>query len=183
LNPDSRLPEVHSPPLTIGLRAPNVETLLLPGPTPSGMDETWMRHAIGLAERAREMGEVPVGAVLVLGDRLIAEGWNCPIATHDPTAHAEVRVLRAAGPRLENYRLIDTTLYVTLEPCVMCMGAISHARVRRVVYGATDPKRGAAGSILQLADAEFLNHRIEVTGGVLGDECANQLRAFFKERR
>ena len=142
-----------------------------------------MRHALELAERAREAGEVPVGAVLVLGDRIVAEAWNRPIATHDPTAHAEIIALRAAGPVLENYRLIDTTLYVTLEPCVMCMGAISHARVRRIVYGATDPKRGAAGSILQLADAEFLNHRIEVTGGVLGDECADQLRAFFKARR
>ncbi len=142
-----------------------------------------MRHALELAERAREAGEVPVGAVLVHGDRVVAEGWNRPIATHDPTAHAEIVALRAAGPVLENYRLIDTTLYVTLEPCVMCMGAISHARVRRIVYGATDPKRGAAGSILQLADAEFLNHRIEVTGGVLGDECAIQLRTFFKARR
>ena len=142
-----------------------------------------MRHALELAGRALEAGEVPVGAVLVLGDHIVAEGWNRPIATHDPTAHAEIIALRAAGPVLENYRLIDTTLYVTLEPCVMCMGAISHARVRRIVYGATDPKRGAAGSILQLADAEFLNHRIEVTGGVLGDECAVQLRTFFKARR
>ena len=142
-----------------------------------------MRHALELAERAREAGEVPVGAVLVHGDRIVAEGWNRPIATHDPTAHAEIIALRAAGPVLENYRLIDTTLFVTLEPCVMCMGAISHARVRRIVYGATDPKRGAAGSILQLADAEFLNHRIEVTGGVLGEECAVQLRTFFKARR
>jgi tRNA(adenine34) deaminase len=150
---------------------------------PSTPDEHWMRHALELAERAREEGEVPVGAVLVHGDRVVAEGWNRPIATHDPTAHAEIIALRAAGPVLENYRLIDTTLYVTLEPCVMCMGAISHARVRRIVYGATDPKRGAAGSILQLADAEFLNHRIEVTGGVLGDECADQLRSFFKARR
>jgi tRNA(adenine34) deaminase len=150
---------------------------------PSASDEYWMRHALELAERAREAGEVPVGAVLVHGDRIVAEGWNRPIATHDPTAHAEIIALRAAGPVLENYRLIDTTLYVTLEPCVMCMGAISHARVRRIVYGATDPKRGAAGSILQLADAEFLNHRIEVTGGVLGDKCADQLRSFFKARR
>ena len=150
---------------------------------PSASDEYWMRHALELAGRALEAGEVPVGAVLVLGDRIVAEGWNRPIATHDPTAHAEIIALRAAGPVLENYRLIDTTLYVTLEPCVMCMGAISHARVRQIVYGATDPKRGAAGSILQLADAEFLNHRIEVTGGVLGDECADQLRAFFKARR
>ncbi|GAB6049073.1 hypothetical protein JCM19379_29050 [Methyloparacoccus murrellii] len=142
-----------------------------------------MRHALELAERAQEAGEVPVGAVLLLGDHIVAEGWNRPIATHDPTAHAEIVALRAAGPVLENYRLIDTTLYVTLEPCVMCMGAISHARVRRIVYGATDPKRGAAGSALQLADAEFLNHRVEITGGILGEICASQLRSFFKSRR
>ena len=142
-----------------------------------------MRHALELAGCALEAGEVPVGAVLVLGDRIVAEGWNRPIATHDPTAHAEIVALRAAGPVLENYRLIDTTLYVTLEPCVMCMGAISHARVRRIVYGATDPKRGAAGSALQLADAEFLNHRVEITGGILGEICASQLRSFFKSRR
>jgi len=159
------------------------EILRLAGPTLSAPDVAWMRHALQLADRAQRCGEVPVGAVLVMGDTLIAEGWNCPIATHDPTAHAEIQALRAAGPRLGNYRLLDTTLYVTLEPCVMCMGAIGHARVKRVVYGATDPKRGAAGSVLQLADAEFLNHRIEVTGGVLGDECGNQLRAFFKARR
>ncbi|WP_460028828.1 tRNA adenosine(34) deaminase TadA [Methyloparacoccus murrellii] len=150
---------------------------------PSAGDEHWMRHALELAERAQEAGEVPVGAVLLLGDHIVAEGWNRPIATHDPTAHAEIVALRAAGPVLENYRLIDTTLYVTLEPCVMCMGAISHARVRRIVYGATDPKRGAAGSALQLADAEFLNHRVEITGGILGEICASQLRSFFKSRR
>ena len=142
-----------------------------------------MRHAMGLAECARQAGEVPVGALLIHGDTLLAEGWNCPIGTHDPSAHAEILALRAAGQVLENYRLVNTTLYVTLEPCVMCMGAISHARVQRVVFGATDPKRGAAGSILQLADAEFLNHRIAVTGGVLGDECASQLRSFFLSRR
>ena len=146
-------------------------------------DEDWMRHAIRLAERAKEAGEVPVGAVLVWANEIIAEGWNCPICTHDPTAHAEIRTLRAAGLTMRNYRLVSTTLYVTLEPCVMCMGAISYARVSRLVYGATDPKRGAAGSVMQLADAEFLNHRVEITGGVLGDECADALRAFFLERR
>ncbi len=142
-----------------------------------------MRHAMALAERAEKAGEVPVGAVLILGDKILAEGWNRPIKTHDPTAHAEILALRAAGSTLLNYRLIDTTLYVTLEPCVMCMGAISHARVRRIVYGATDPKRGAAGSAMQLADAAFLNHRIEVNGGILGDECGAQLRSFFLSRR
>jgi len=142
-----------------------------------------MRHAMQLAEQAEQAGEVPVGAVLVRDDNLIAEGRNCPIETNDPTAHAEILALRAAGIALGNYRLVDTTLYVTLEPCVMCMGAISHARVRRIVYGATDPKRGAAGSIMQLADADFLNHRIEVSGGLLGDECGTQLREFFRSRR
>lgn len=138
---------------------------------------------MALAARAEEAGEVPVGAIIIQGNTLLAEGWNRPIETHDPSAHAEILALRAAGHALKNYRLIDTTLYVTLEPCVMCMGAISHARIKRVVYGATDPKRGAAVSILQLADADFLNHRIEVTGGVLGDECGAQLRAFFLARR
>ena len=146
-------------------------------------DDAWMRHALALAERARQNGEVPVGAVLVRENAIIAEGWNCPIATHDPTAHAEIVALRAAGRALGNYRLVETTLYVTLEPCVMCMGAISHARVGRIIYGASDPKRGAAGSALQLAEAEFLNHRIGVMGGVLGDECGEILRAFFRERR
>jgi tRNA(adenine34) deaminase len=146
-------------------------------------DEHWMWHAMRLAERARQAGEVPVGALLIHGDTLLAEGWNSPIGTYDPSAHAEILALRAAGQVVENYRLVNTTLYVTLEPCVMCMGAISHARVERVVFGATDPKRGAAGSILQLADADFLNHRIAVTGGVLGDECGNQLRSFFLSLR
>ena len=146
-------------------------------------DEVWMRHALQLAERARQAGEVPVGAVIVRDGTLIAEGWNCPIATHDPTAHAEIVALRAAGISMNNYRLVDTTLYVTLEPCVMCMGAISHARIGRIIYGATDPKRGAAGSALQLADAEFLNHRIDVTGNILGDECGEMLRSFFRARR
>ena len=142
-----------------------------------------MRHALALAERARAAGEVPVGAVLVKDGAILAEGWNCPIATHDPTAHAEIMALRAAGLSLENYRLVETTLYVTLEPCVMCMGAIVHARVQRVVYGATDPKRGAAGSALQLADVDFLNHRVELTGGILAEECGTRLREFFRARR
>lgn len=149
----------------------------------SSADEHWIRHALTLAERARAAGEVPVGAVLVKDGEIVGEGWNCPISTHDPTAHAEIVALRAAGQKLGNYRLVDTTLYVTLEPCVMCMGAISHARVQRLVYAATDPKRGAVESALQLADVEFLNHRIEVTGGVLGEECGDLLRAFFRARR
>ena len=142
-----------------------------------------MRHAIRLAQRAEQHGEVPVGAVIVSDDQCIAEGWNCPITRHDPTAHAEVIALRNAGTYLENYRLIDVTLYVTLEPCVMCMGAMSHARINRLVFGAFDPKRGAVCSALSLSDADFLNHRISWEGGVLEAECSEMLREFFKARR
>ncbi len=142
-----------------------------------------MRHAIRLAQRAEQQGEVPVGALLVREDRCIAEGWNQPIQDHDPTAHAEIVALRKAGRRLGNYRLIDSTLYVTLEPCVMCMGAIAHARVRRLVFGAFDPKRGAVCHALQLSDAPFLNHRIDWAGGVLEQPCAELLTDFFRSRR
>lgn len=142
-----------------------------------------MRHALELARRAQDMGEVPIGAVLVKDGTLIAEGWNQPIAAHDPSAHAEMLALRVGGQALQNYRLVDTTLYVTLEPCVMCMGAIVHARVRRLVYGADDPLRGCAGSVLQLAEAPFLNHRLEVSGGLFAAECANLLKGFFRSRR
>ncbi|HLF95945.1 MAG TPA: tRNA adenosine(34) deaminase TadA [Methylococcaceae bacterium] len=146
-------------------------------------DSRWMKRALELARRAQDMGEVPVGAVLVKDGTLIAEGWNQPIAAHDPSAHAEMRVLRAAGQALQNYRLVETTLYVTLEPCVMCMGAIVHGRVKRLVYGADDPLRGCAGSVLQLADAPFLNHRLEVSGGLFAEECAALLKGFFQSRR
>lgn len=146
-------------------------------------DEDWMRHALRLAQRAEQQGEVPVGAVLVRDERCIAEGWNQPIQLHDPTAHAEMQALRKAGPAIENYRLIDTTLYVTLEPCVMCMGAIAHARVKRLVFGAYDPKRGAVCHALQLSDAPFLNHKIDWLGGVLQADCAELLTDFFKARR
>lgn len=142
-----------------------------------------MRHAIRLAQRAEQQGEVPVGALLVHEDRCIAEGWNRPIQDQDPTAHAEIVALRKAGRQLGNYRLIDTTLYVTLEPCVMCMGAIAHARVKRLVFGAFDPKRGAVCHALQLSDAPFLNHRIEWIGGVLEQPCAELLTDFFRARR
>ena len=142
-----------------------------------------MRHALRLAQRAEQQGEVPIGALLVKDDRCIAEGWNSPIATHDPTAHAEMMTLRQAGAALANYRLPDTTLYVTLEPCVMCMGAISHARIKRLVFGAYDPKRGAVCNALRLSDAEFLNHRIHWEGGVLGEQCGDLLRDFFRARR
>ncbi|MDT4289137.1 tRNA adenosine(34) deaminase TadA [Methylomonas sp. MO1] len=146
-------------------------------------DEEWLRYAIRLAQRAESQGEVPVGAVLVHDNRSIAEGWNQPIQTNDPTAHAEIVALRKAGQALNNYRLIDTTLYVTLEPCVMCMGAIAHARVKRLVFGAYDPKRGAVCHALQLSDAAFLNHNVEWTGGILEADCAELLSDFFKARR
>ncbi len=146
-------------------------------------DEAWMRYAIRLAQRAEQLGEVPVGAVVVKDDRCIAEGWNASIATHDPTAHAEITALRRAGLVLENYRLCDATLYVTLEPCVMCMGAISHARIKRLVFGAFDPKRGAVCNALSLTDASFLNHRVSWHGGILETQCAELLRDFFRARR
>lgn len=142
-----------------------------------------MRYAIRLAQRAQDQGEVPIGAVLVKSGQCLAEGWNTPIARHDPTAHAEIIALRQAGLTLQNYRLIDTTLYVTLEPCVMCMGAISHARVKRLVFGAPDPKRGAVCHALALTDADFLNHRVEWRGGVLEASCAELLKDFFRARR
>jgi tRNA(adenine34) deaminase len=147
------------------------------------IDEAWMRYAIRLAQHAEKRGEVPVGALLVKNEQCIAEGWNDSIASHDPTAHAEIIALRQAGRAVENYRLIDTTLYVTLEPCVMCMGAISHARIKRLVFGAFDPKRGAVCHALQLTDAPFLNHRVDWTGGVLEADCSALLKDFFRVRR
>jgi tRNA(adenine34) deaminase len=146
-------------------------------------DEAWMRYAIRLAQRAEQQGEVPVGAVIVKDNRCLAEGWNNAIKAYDPTAHAEVMALRGAGLALENYRLIDTTVYVTLEPCVMCMGALSHARIKRLVFGAFDPKRGAVCNALSLTDASFLNHRIEWQGGVLETDCSAILKDFFRARR
>ena len=146
-------------------------------------DEAWMRHAIRLAEYAERQGEVPVGAVLVKNDICIAEGWNGPICHHDPTAHAEIMAIREAGNKLQNYRLVDTTLYVTLEPCVMCMGAIIHARITRLVFGADDPKRSAVCHALNLSNTDFLNHKIDWSGGVLGQACGNLLRDFFRSRR
>ena len=142
-----------------------------------------MRYAFRLAQRAEQQGEVPVGAIVVKDDQCIAEGWNSSIATHDPTAHAEMVALRKAGLALENYRLSGATLYVTLEPCVMCMGAISHARIERLVFGAFDPKRGAVCHALSLSDASFLNHRINWVGGVLEIDCSELLRDFFRARR
>jgi len=143
-----------------------------------------MQRAIALAARAEQAGEVPVGAVLVSEGEIVGEGWNRPIGSHDPSAHAEITALRDAAARLQNYRLPGTTLYVTLEPCPMCAGAIVHARVGRVVYGTTDPKGGAAGSVFDLLPSDHrFNHRVEIEGGVLGESCSDQLRAFFRARR
>lgn len=139
---------------------------------------------MALAERAGAEGEVPVGAVLLdKSGKLLGEGWNQPIGRHDPTAHAEIQALRAAGQRLGNYRLVESTLYVTLEPCTMCAGAIIHARVGRVVFGAYDPKTGAAGSVFEVLNSEQYNHRVALKGGVLQAECAAQLSGFFRARR
>ncbi len=136
-----------------------------------------------LAARAETLGEVPVGAVLVQQDALLAEGWNRPIGDHDPTAHAEIMCLRAAGLAVSNYRLADTTLYVTLEPCLMCVGAMVHARVARVVYGAADPKSGAVDSVCRGFELPGLNHRVDARGGILAAECGDILKTFFRERR
>ncbi|HGJ5858440.1 MAG TPA: tRNA adenosine(34) deaminase TadA [Arsenophonus nasoniae] len=146
-------------------------------------DVYWMRKAILLAEKAQAKGEIPVGAVLVHEDKLIAEGWNQPISDHDPCAHAEIIALRAGGQYLQNYRLLNTTLYVTLEPCIMCAGAMIHARISRLVYGACDQKTGAAGSIIDVFNHPDMNHRILVLGGILSDECSAMLSRFFKQRR
>jgi tRNA(adenine34) deaminase len=142
-----------------------------------------MRHAMQLAATAETLGEVPVGAVLVQHDALLAEGWNRPIGEHDPTAHAEIMCLRAAGLAVSNYRLADTTLYVTLEPCLMCVGAMVHARVARVVYGAADPKSGAVDSVCRGFELPGLNHRVDARGGILAAECGDILKAFFRGRR
>jgi len=149
----------------------------------AGSDVAFMRRALELAATAETAGEVPVGAVLVRGDEIIAEGANRPIAGHDPTAHAEIEALRAGGRALSAYRLTDTTLYVTLEPCIMCASAIVHARVRRLVFGAWDLRAGAAGSIVNVFALPALNHRVDVFGGVLMDECGALLTRFFDKRR
>ena len=150
-------------------------------PPPTDVD--YMRRALILAEAAGEAGEVPVGAVLVSGEHIVAEGANNPIAARDPTGHAEIVALRAGGLALDSYRLADTVLYVTLEPCVMCASAIIHARVRRVVFGAFDPKAGAAGSLTNVFSLPGLNHRVDVFGGVLEAECGALLSRFFAARR
>ncbi|WP_240726430.1 tRNA adenosine(34) deaminase TadA [Escherichia sp. E4702] len=145
--------------------------------------EYWMRHAMTLAKRAWDEREVPVGAVLVHNNRAIGEGWNRPIGRHDPTAHAEIMALRQGGLVMQNYRLIDATLYVTLEPCVMCAGAMIHSRIGRVVFGARDAKTGAAGSLMDVLHHPGMNHRVEITEGILAEECAALLSDFFRMRR
>lgn len=149
----------------------------------SATDEHWMRQALALATRGAELGEVPVGALVVRDGEVIGEGWNQPISGHDPTAHAEVVAMRDAAARLGNYRLTGATLYVTIEPCTMCFGALMHARIARLVYGATEPRAGTCVSQLRLPEQTFYNHRVVVTGGVLADDSAALLRGFFARKR
>ena len=150
---------------------------------PASTDLRYMERALALAEAAGRQGEVPVGAIIVRDGEVLGEGWNRPIGEADPTAHAEVVALRAAASKLGNYRLTGATLYVTLEPCAMCSGAIIHARLARVVFGAFDPRTGAAGSVLEVLNTTRLNHRVEITGGVLQAATAAQLQQFFRARR
>ena len=146
-------------------------------------DQEWMCRALALAREAENLGEVPVGAVIVEGDDCIAEGWNQPINSCDPSAHAEIEVIRAAARHFKNYRLNTLTLYVTLEPCVMCAGAIIQARLKKIVFGAYDPRAGAAGSVFNILNSELTNHRPEILGGMMEAECATMLQTFFKQRR
>ena len=146
-------------------------------------DELWMEEALRGARRAIALGEVPVGAVVVYEGRVIGRGCNRPVSAHDPTAHAEILALREAGQTIGNYRLLHCDLYVTVEPCTMCAGAITHARIRRLVYGSDDPKAGAVHSILQILNHPRLNHRVEITSGVLAARCMDLLQTFFRERR
>ena len=156
---------------------------LLASPHLLSEDQRWMQHALQLAKRAEEQGEVPIGAILVLDNEIIGEGYNQPIANHDPTAHAEIIALRNAGKKLENYRILNSTLYVTIEPCVMCIGAIVHARCQRLVYGADDPKTGAVNSVFNILQNQKLNHNVDCTRGVLAEECGQLLKNFFLARR
>src|SRR5262245_50333862 len=149
----------------------------------SDQDVAFMSRALELAREAERAGEVPVGAVVVRDGVIVGEGWNRPISTNDPTAHAEIIAMRAAAQARSTYRLLDTTLYVTLEPCPMCAGAMVHARVKRLVYAATDPRAGAAGTVFNIVQHPSLNHRMECAAGVMGEECGQLLRGFFLARR
>ncbi len=142
-----------------------------------------MQRAFELAQKAEENDEVPVGAVIVCQDEIIGEGWNQPISSNDPTAHAEIMALRDAGNRIGNYRLPETTMYVTLEPCAMCAGAIVHARIAKLVYATDDPKTGACGSVFNLLSTEKLNHKVEIEKGLMEDECRSLIQNFFKKKR
>lgn len=146
-------------------------------------DQEYMQIALELAAEAAEAGEVPVGAIVVKDGAIVGRGYNAPISTHDPSAHAEIRAMRDAANNLGNYRLVGCTLYVTLEPCAMCTGAIQHARIARVVFGASDPKTGACGSVVNLMEEARLNHHATVEGGVMAQECGSALSAFFAARR
>ena len=146
-------------------------------------DEKWMQIAIREASLAKNKGEVPVGAIIILNNRIIAKAHNSPISKNDPTAHAEILAIRNASKKLQNYRLPETTLYVTLEPCAMCLGAMIHARINRIVFGASDPKNGVCGSSVNLTSEAFFNHKIIVKGGILEQDCKNILQSFFKLRR
>ncbi len=148
-----------------------------------GIDALWMRQALELAKCAEAKQEVPVGAVLVQENKIIGQGHNCPIGTHDPTSHAEIQALRRGGEALKNYRLPQTTLYVTLEPCVMCAGAMIQARINRVVFATRDPRGGACGSVFNIVQSPHLNHQIMIEEGVLKEECSQLLISFFKKRR
>jgi tRNA(adenine34) deaminase len=149
----------------------------------SKSDELWMEEALREAQRALALGEVPVGAVVVYENRVIGRGCNRPLTAHDPTAHAEILALREAGQTMGNYRLLNCDLYVTVEPCAMCAGAITHARIRRLIYGADDPKAGAVHSMLQVLNHPKLNHQVEVNSGVLAARCMDLLQTFFREKR
>ena len=146
-------------------------------------DEQWMHEALALADHAENAGEVPVGAVVVLNGEIIGEGWNHPISGHDPTAHAEIMALRDAAARVGNYRLVDADMYVTIEPCTMCAGAMVHARIRRLVYGASEEKSGVAKSNGQLFEQPWMNRNVEVVSGVLADQCSEKISRFFQRRR
>lgn len=147
------------------------------------VDQQWMQRAIALAHTGETAGEVPVGAVIVRDGEVLGEGFNCPITTHDPSAHAEIVALRAAARAVNNYRLPGSTLYVTLEPCTMCVGALIHARIERLVYGTTEPKAGAVVSQVRLPESPWFNHTLAITGGVEAEACQRQLSDFFQQRR
>jgi len=151
--------------------------------TCSEIDLKWMEYAMSLAERAESQGEIPVGAVIIKDDKVVGEGWNQAISLNDPTAHAEIMAIRDAGSKLKNYRIIDTTMYVTLEPCVMCTGALVHSRISRVVFGAKDYKTGAVVSVMNLLEHESMNHVVEYESGLCESQCSEQLSSFFKKRR